>query len=179
MSSLGDYMPNSLLEWSPAIGAGVQGVGALAARMFLSPDSWFARHSEVTGVFAAVLAAGGMALSPSTRGAVGGTIAGAVASAAPRLIESMVAKAPVAGVGYYAAETANPMLGMVRADQINGLGYATAQPQPHAYGTVPGVAGAVAGPIADNGHGAPVNLLGPPTHHMQLAARYGATHISH
>jgi hypothetical protein len=41
------------------------------------------------------------------------------------------------------------------------------------------VAGAVAGPIADNGHGAPVNLLGPPTHHMQLAARYGATHISH
>ena len=98
MSSLGDYMPNSLMEWSPAIGAGVQGAGALAARMFLSPDSWFARHSEVTGVLAAVLAAGGMALSPSTRGAVGGTIVGAVAAAAPRLIESAVAKAPVAGV---------------------------------------------------------------------------------
>lgn len=176
LGDIGEYMPHGLMEWAPVIGAGTAGVGTVLARMFAPAGSWFSRNAEVSGVLASTAVAAGLAAMPSTRSAAMMTFIGGLAAGLPRILERYAAgPAAVAGVGYYAAETANPLLGMVRADQ---LGYATAGQQPRAYGTVPGVAGgALAGPMADNGGGAPVNLLGPATHHMSLARHFGATHM--
>lgn len=177
LAGIGDYMPRGLMEWAPVLGGGVAASGTVLARMFAPAGSWFARNAEVSGWLLSSAVAGAMVFSPSTKPAAMMTFLGGTAAALPRILESFLAKtSPVAGIGYYSAETANPMLGMVRADQ---LGYATAGQQPHAYGTVPGVAGAgaFAGPMSDNGNGAPVNLLGPATHHMSLASKFGATHM--
>lgn len=177
LAGIGEYMPRGLMEWAPVLGAGTAASGTVLARMFAPAGSWFARNAEVSGWLLSSIVAGGLAASPSTRPAAMMTFLGGTAAALPRILESIAAKSgAVSGIGYYAAETANPMLGMVRADQ---LGYATAGQQPRAYGTVPGVAGvgAFAGPMSDNGGGAPVNLLGPATHHMNLASKFGATHM--
>lgn len=175
---LGDYMPRGLMEWAPVIGAGTAASGSVLARVF-GGSSWFARNPEVSGWLLSLAVGAGVGFMESKPAgvmiALGGT-----AAALPRIAEKMAAGAGL--LGYYAAETANPLLagmGMVRADQLNGLGYATSGEVPRAYGTVPGVAGAgaIAGPMADNGGGAPVNLLGPATSHMALAKHYGATHM--
>lgn len=192
MSNLGgfmDYAPRGLHEAAPLIGSGVASSGAVLARMFATPGSWIARHADVTGWLISLGVGGILAIIPSTRAAALMTALGGTAAALPRVLESFAAKAAVAGVGYYAAETANPLLagagvGMVRADQLNGagVGYVTAGRQPHAYGTVPGVAGVgnFAGPMQDMGGGAPINLLqGGGANHtaMGLASRYGTTHM--
>lgn len=191
MSNLGgfmDYAPRGVHEAAPLIGSGAASSGAVLARMFASPGSWASRHADFTGLLIGGAAAAALAISPSTRSAAPMAVFGAIAAALPRILESIAAKAAVAGVGYYAAETANPLLagslGVVRADQLNGLGYATANRVPPAYGTVPGVAGlgggSFAGPMQDVGAGAPINLLGSGTNHgpMGLAGRYGTTHMS-
>jgi hypothetical protein len=170
---LGDYMPRGLMEWAPVIGAATASGGSVLARLF-GGASWFARNSDLTGWFLSSAAGLGVGMTRSKDAGMM-IFLGGTAVALPKILERVVSGQGV--LGYYAAETANPLLGMVRADQINGLGYATAQQQPHAYGTVPGVAGAVAGPMQDVGGGAPVNLLGPATHHMSLAKHYGATHM--
>ncbi len=173
-----DYAPRGLLEAAPLIGSGTASSGAVLAGMFATPGSWFARNPDATGWLLSAGVAGVLAAMPSTRSAALMTFLGGTVTALPRILASFAAKSAVAGVGYYQAETANPLLGMVRADQLNGLGYAVAARQPHAYGTVPGVAG-VAGPMQDVGGGAPIHLLqggggqGP----MGLAAHYGATHM--
>lgn len=191
MSNLGgfmDYAPRGLLEAAPLIGSGAASSGAVLARMFATPGSWFARHADMTGLLISLGVSGVLAAMPSTRSAAVMTALGGVAAALPRVLEALAAKAAVAGVGYYAAETANPLLagpgvGMVRADQLNGagVGYAVAARQPHAYGTVPGVAGvgSFAGPMQDVGGGAPIQLLQGGTNHtaMGLASRYGTTHM--
>lgn len=173
--SLGDYMPRGLMEWAPVIGAGAASSGTVLARMLAPAGSWFSRNSEVTGVLISSALAGGMYASPSTRGASMMVFLGGLATGLPRILERFAAGG-LAGLGYYAAETANPLLGMVRADQ---LGYATAGRQPHAYGTVPGVAGhggAIAGPMSDSGNGPPVNMLGTGDH-MSMSRKFGATHF--
>lgn len=176
---LGDYMPRGLMEWAPVIGAGAASSGSVLARAF-GGASWFGRNPDLTGWIIAAAAAAGVGFTKSKDAGVM-IFLGGTAVALPKILERVASGAGL--LGYYAAETANPLLagqmGMVRADQINGLGYATASQQPHAYGTVPGVAGsgAFAGPMADNGGGAPVNLLGPPSNHMSLAKHYGATHM--
>lgn len=177
--TLGDYMPRGLMEWAPAIGAGAASGGTILARMLAPAGSWFARNAELTGILVSAAVAGGLAASPSTRAAAVPAIVGGLAAGLPMVLAKFTGVG-LSGLGYYAAETANPLLGMVRADQLNGLGYATAGRQPHAYGTVPGVAGhgAIAGPIADNGGGPPVNLLGPASDHMMMASKFGATHMS-
>lgn len=180
LGGIEEYMPRGLMEWAPVIGAGAASGGTVLARMFAPAGSWFARNAEMTGVLVSSAVAGALAISEGTRPAAAQVFFGGLAAGLPQVFASWVAKpSAVAGVGYYAAETANPMLGQVQANQLNGLGYATASPTPHAYGTVPGVAGAgaMAGPMQDRGMGAPVNLLGPATHHMNLAQRYGATHM--
>ena len=186
MSDLGgfmDYAPRGVHEAAPLIGSGAASSGAVLARMLATPGSWASRHADLTGLLVGGAAALALAISPSTRSAAPMAAFGAIAAALPRVLEAFAAKAAVAGVGYYAAETANPLLagpgvGVVRADQLNGLGYATANRVPPAYGTVPGVAG-FAGPMQDVGAGAPINLLGSGTSHnpMGLAARYGTTHM--
>lgn len=186
MSNLGgffDYAPRGVHEAAPLIGSGAASSGAVLARMFATPGSWSSRNADLAGLLLGAAAAGALALMPSTRSAAPMAAFGALAAALPRVLESMAAKAAVAGVGYYAAETANPLLagpgmGMVRADQLNGLGYAVANKVPHAYGTVPGVAG-FAGPMQDVGAGAPINLLGSGNSHnpMGLAGKYGTTHM--
>jgi len=176
---LGDYMPRGLMEWAPVIGAGAASSGSVLARAF-GGATWFGRNPDLTGWIIAAAAAAGVGFTKSKDAGVM-IFLGGTAVALPKILERVASGAGL--LGYYAAETANPLLagqmGMVRADQINGLGYATASQQPHAYGTVPGVAGsgAFAGPMADNGGGAPVNLLGPPSNHMSLARHYGATHM--
>lgn len=173
--SIMDYAPRGLMEWAPVIGAGTASGGAVLARMFV-PGTWFGRNADVTGWLAALGVAGAFAFTGRAGEAAAVALTG-TAAALPNILNRMAN----GGLGYVAAETANPLLGMVRADQINGLGYATASPQPHAYGTVPGVAGAggFAGPMQDIGGGAPISLLGPGGNHMGLAARYGTTHMSH
>lgn len=191
MSNLGgfmDYAPRGLLEAAPLIGSGAASSGAVLARMFATPGSWFARNPDVTGWLISLGVSGILAAIPSTRSAALMTALGGTAAGLPRILEAFATKAAVAGVGYYAAETANPLLagagvGMVRADQLNGagVGYAVAARQPHAYGTVPGVAGvgSFAGPMQDIGGGAPIQLLQGGTNHtaMGLASRYGTTHM--
>ncbi len=179
LGDITDYMPRGLMEWAPVIGASAAASGSVLARMFAPPGSWFARNADVTGWLLSSAIAGAMYASPGTRPGAMMTFLGGTAAALPKILEAMLAKpAAVSGIGYYAAETANPLLagsgmGIVRADQ---LGYATASQQPPSYGTVPGVAGigGVAGPTADMG--APINLLGPGSH-MALARHYGATHM--
>lgn len=172
--SITDYAPRGLMQWSPIIGASAATGGAVLARM-VTPGSWFGRNSELTGLLIAYGISAGLAFTGNRDEAAAVALTG-TAAALPRVLEKL---ATGGGFGYVTAETANPLLGMVRADQINGLGYATASPQPHAYGTVPGVAGVsnFAGPMQDQGGGAPINLLGSGSNHMNLAARYGHTHM--
>lgn len=181
ITDIADYMPRGLMEWAPVIGAGVATTGATMVKHVAPAGSWFARNPDLTGILLSSAVAGAMAVSDGTRPAAMMTFLGGLAAGLPRVLESLVGGSPVAGIGYYAAETANPLLGQVQANQIAGLGYATASQQPHAYGTVPGVAGAMAGamagPMQDRGQGAPVHLLGPGSHHMNLARHYGATHM--
>jgi hypothetical protein len=175
--SLGDYMPRGLMEWAPVLGAGTAASGTVLARVMAPAGSWFSRNAEMSGVLLSSAVAAALAAMPGTRPAALMTFLGGVAAGLPRILERYALGGGVSGIGYYAAETANPLLGMVRADQ---LGYATAGRQPHAYGTVPGVAGgALAGPMADSGNGPPVNLLGHGHgDHMSMASRFGATHMS-
>lgn len=172
--SIMDYAPRGLMDWAPAIGASAASGGAVLARMFGNP--WMASHPEATGWLTSLAVAGGFLIAGRPAEAMAVALTG-TATVAPLVLAK---GAGLAGVGYVAAETANPLLGMVRADQLNGLGYATASRVPHAYGTVPGVAGvgATAGPMQDQGGGAPINLLGPGSNHMTMAQRYGTTHMS-
>lgn len=179
MSSLGlsEYMPKGLIEWSPFIGAAAASGGVILVKKYAKSDSWFAANPEISGWIFSSIVAGAFYLSPSTRSAAIPAFLGGTAAALPKIIAKKAGMLTgISGLGYYQAETANPLLGMVQADQ---LGYATASNVAPAYGTVPGVAGAgaIAGPIADDGYGAPVNLLGAPSSHMNLARHYGATHM--
>lgn len=175
--SIMDYAPRGLMEWAPVIGASAASGGAVLARM--SSNAWISSHPEVTGWFASLAVAGGFLIAGRPGEAVAVALTG-TATAAPLIIARASSKAESAakgGTGYVAAEMANPMLGAIYADQLNGLGYATASDVPHAYGTVPGVAGvgAFAGPMQDQGSGAPINLLGAGSNHMTMAGRYGTT----
>lgn len=181
ITDIADYMPRGLMEWSPVIGAAVASGGTVLTRMWAHPGSWFASHAEATGVLASTVLGAAIGFTKDRHAGVMIALGG-LAVGLPRLLESMAAKSAItsagtSGIGYYAAETASPLLGAYQANQLNGLGYATSSVQPHAYGTVPGVAGAMAGPMQDRGMGAPVNLLGPATHHVNLAKHYGATHL--
>lgn len=176
---LGAFMPQSVVEYSPFIGAGASGLGATLARKGVLP-AWFSARPETTGFIASVLAAAAMYAFPSTRAGALMTLLGGLAARAPALIDSALGGA----LGYTTYESANPLLGYPVANQIQGaggggMGYATWGVQPHAYGTVPGVAGAgggaIAGPTADTG-GNPINLLGSGSL-SSLAARYGSTHM--
>jgi hypothetical protein len=171
---LGAFMPQGLVEYAPLIGAGASGIGSLAARRGLLP-AWFGAHPEATGLITAGLASLAMWAFPSTRGGALMTFLGGLAASAPRLIEAAIAGT----LGYTTYETANPTLGYPVANQINGLGYAVASNQPHAYGTVPGVAGAgggaIAGPAMDTG-GNTINLLGSGSL-SNLARNFGSTII--
>lgn len=177
MDAITQYMPRGLMEWAPVLGAGTASGGAMLARMLAPAGSWIAMHADAAGVIMSTIVGAAVGVTQDKHAGVM-VVLGGLAVGLPRVLESWMAKShPVAGIGYYAAETANPLLGQVQASQINGLGYATSGQVPHAYGTVPGVAGAMAGPMQDRGMGAPVNLLGPATHHMALARHYGATHM--
>jgi len=173
---LGAFMPQSVVEYSPFIGAGASGLGATLARKGVLP-AWFSARPETTGFLAGALAAALMYAFPSTRAGALMTFLGGLAARAPAILDAAIGGA----LGYTTYETANPLLGYPVANQIQGggMGYATWGDQPHAYGTVPGVAGAgggaIAGPVADTG-GNPINLLGSGSL-SNLAAHYGATHM--
>lgn len=181
MSNFGgftDYLPRGLHDAAPLIGGGAASAGAVMARMYASPGSWHARNPDATGLMLSAAVAAAFAAFPSTRGASAMTLLGGIAASLPRILEGMASK-KMAGVGYYTAETANPLLagsydggmGLVQASDLNGLGYATSSQVPHAYGTVPGVAG----PVQETGQG--VSLLqGASSGTGSLSARYGATH---
>jgi hypothetical protein len=166
--------------WGAAVGAGAGTIGAIAARRLASPGGWASRWSEAVGLLTGAGASLLMVSMPGTRAAGWMGLVAAALNNGLRVLEQVVFSG--AGVGWTVTETANPMLGMVQAQQLNGgFGYATAGQQPHAYGTVPGVAG-IAGPIAD-GNGPPVNLMGSGVNLLGhgspsiagLSSRYGAT----
>jgi hypothetical protein len=145
--------------WGAAVGTGAGTIGAIAARRLATPGGWASRWSEAVGLLVGAGAGGLMMLKEGTRAAGVMGIVSAALNNGLRLLEQVLFSGGTAGVGWYTTETANPLLagqmGMYQVNQVNGLGYPTAAPQPHAYGTVPGVAG----PMQDNGS-PPVNLLG-------------------
>lgn len=126
----------------------------------------YAKYSEGIGLFAGIAAGGALWASGDK---AGGKLAMAVtvANSGLRLLEQfLMSSAP--SLGWASYESANPALGMPSAQQIagGGMGYAMATQQPHAYGTVPGVAG----PMMDTGR--------PPVSQSNgagMAALYGAT----
>lgn len=138
--------------WGAAVGAGVGTVGAIAARKLASPGGWASRWSEAVGLLTGAGASLLMVSMPGTRAAGWMGLVATALNNGLRVLEQVMFGG--GAVGWPVAT----QMGMVQADQINGLGYTMASQQPHAYGTVPGVAG-VAGPIAD-GSGPPVNLMG-------------------
>lgn len=164
--------------WGAAVGAGAGSIGAIAARRLATPGGWASRWSEAVGLLVGAGASAAMIAMPGTRAAGWMGLVSAGLNNGLRLLEQILFGGGTAGVGWYATETANPHLGMVQAQQVNGLGYATAGQVPHAYGTVPGVAG----PMQDNGS-PPVNLLGGQVNLLGggggsiagLSAMYGAT----
>lgn len=164
---------------SPVVGGTIAAaagtVGAIAARMLSAPGTKAYAYSEGIGLFAGLAAAGAMYALPGTREAGKLGLAITAVTQGLRTLESFLAGRASGGVGWTMTETANPLLaglGMPSAQQINGagMGYAMATPQPHAYGTVPGVAGAVAGPMQETG--------GPPAQNQNsnaMSRLYGAT----
>lgn len=150
--------------WGAAVGTGAGTIGAIAARRLATPGGWASRWSEAVGLLTGAGASLVMVAMEGTRAAGWMGLVSAGLNNGLRLLEQVLfGGGATAGVGWYTTETANPALGLYQANQVNGLGYATAGQQPHAYGTVPGVAGfggqAMAGPMQDNGQ-PPVNLLG-------------------
>lgn len=171
--------------WGSVAATGVGTLGAIAARRFASPGSWASRWSEAVGLLAGAGASLAMIGFESTRAAGWMGLVSTGLNNGLRILEQVMFGGQVAGLGWYTTETANPMLGMPTAHQINGVGYPVAADQPHAYGTVPGVAGPVAGPVVDQGQ-SPINLLngqinllgngGPSI--SSLSSLYGSTHFS-
>jgi hypothetical protein len=165
--------------WGAAVGVGAGTVGAIAARRLATPGGWASRWSEAVGLLTGAGASLAMIAMEGTRAAGWMGLVSATLNNGLRLLEQVLFGSGTAGVGWYATETANPLLGMVQANQVNGqMGYAVAAQQPHAYGTVPGVAG----PMQDNGQ-PPVNLLGGQVNLLGggspsiagLSSMYGAT----
>lgn len=140
--------------WGAAVGTGAGTIGAIAARRLGTAGGWASRNSEVVGLLTGGVVSAAMIAMEGTRAAGWMGLVATVLNNGLRIVEQALFGG-VAGVGWYTTETANPLLGMVQANQVNGLGYQVAAQQPHAYGTVPGVAG----PMQDNGQ-PPVNLLG-------------------
>ena len=172
--------PVGMDRWmGAAIGVGAGTIGAMAARRIATPGGWASRWSEAVGLLTGAGASLAMFAMEGTRAA---GIMGLVTTGLNnglRLLEQLLFGSGTAGVGWPVTETANPLLGMVQANQVNGpVGYAVAAQQPHAYGTVPGVAG----PMQDHG-GPPVNLLGGQVNLLGsgspsisgLSSMYGAT----
>lgn len=162
--------------WGAAVGAGAGTIGAIAARRLAAPGGWASRWSEAVGLLVGAGASTAMIAMPGTRAAGWMGLVAVTLNNGLRLLEQVLFGS--GQVGWYTTETANPHLGMVQANQVNGLGYQVAAQQPHAYGTVPGVAG----PMQDNGQ-PPVNLLGGQINLLGggspsiagLSSMYGAT----
>jgi hypothetical protein len=117
----------------------------------------------------------------STRPAAHSAVLGAFLASGIGLLERLLFGSGLAGLGFARLR----QLGIPQIRELKGLGFPAASDVPHAYGTIPGVAGAQ---LASPGGGAPpVSLMGaaspaamhllgiggPPVH--GLANSYGAT----
>jgi hypothetical protein len=166
LGALGDFGVGMSPTVGAVIAAGAGTGAAVATRLLTAPGSKAYAWSEAIGLFAGLGAAGAMAAMPGTREAGKLGLAVVAVTQGLRVAESFLT-GRAGGVGWAMQETANPLLGMPSAQQIAGVGYAMATQQPHAYGTVPGVAGATAGPMMDTGS--------PPTGGVAMSRLYGAT----
>ena len=154
--------------WGAVAASGAGTAASIAARAV-----GHGKYSEGIGLFVGLATGGAMWAFPSTSDAGKLGVAVTLATQGLRVLESLLFGAPALApdaslpVGWTTTETANPLLGMPSAQQIAGpMGYAMATQQPHAYGTVPGVAG----PQRDNGY-PPVSQNNGPG----LSSLYGAT----
>lgn len=149
-----------MIPWGTIAVSAVGTTTAIAARAL-----GYSKYSEGIGLLAGVgVGAGLWASGREDSGKL--AIAVTIANNGLRFLEQMLmSTAP--GLGWASYEGANPLLGMPSAQQISGpMGYAMATNQPHAYGTVPGVAG----PMRETGHPPVTQSSGP-----GMASLYGAT----
>lgn len=165
LSGLGAMSDGLDPMWGALIASAIGTSGAIGARVVATPGSAAHTWSEGVGLLAGLAAAGAMFAFPGTREAGKFGLAFVGVNQGLRLLEKVLMGGPA--VGWVTAEGPNPALGMPTAQTI---GFPMAVNQPHAYGTVPGVAG----PTTSNQP--PVNLLGRGGAN-NLANLYGATHF--
>lgn len=170
------------------IGGGVAGTTTIVMRHTGSA------HAEAFGLLAGLGASGAMYAMKSTRHAAIAGAVGAVLASGLALLERTLfgtATVPAVAVPAVAAGVKGMGIPQMRAlgipttRALNGMGFPTAAPVAHAYGAIPGVAGAQL--AAPGGGPPPVSLMGTPSaaaiHLMGiggppihgLSAAYGAT----
>lgn len=171
--------------WGAGTGAATGFTASLLARMLATPGSAVAKNSEAFGFLTSMLLGGGLMFSEKYRPMGIGTIIGGGIASGLRMLENMMSSKSPAQLGITTYETPDRSLmglGLTQAEYLNGLGVTQALPEPHAYGTVPGVAGTQ----EDNGR-PPIDLMGNESAGAQqvtllggpqtsgLAGSYGAT----
>lgn len=137
--------------WGLALGGGVSAAGYLGAKYFPST----ADKAYLVGGGFGFLSAGVLyALGSDYHGAGAAAIAGTLLAVGVAAIEKKLSTGSFSGA--FGVPVIN-QLGLPQVNYLNGgLGVPTIVPTPHAYGTVPGVAG-----VAQPAHlGPPINLLG-------------------